>query len=130
MTATQCVAVFFVKIFGKYYALLAYFVEINNIYYQGVFMTTYTDIDQRAVTLGQHILSTQDTIRKTAEIYQMAKSTVHYDVSHRLKEINYSLYLEVLTVLEKNFSEKHIRGGQSTREKYRTKKTSTFSNKC
>lgn len=93
-------------------------------------MTRYTDIDQRAVALGQHILSTQDTIRKTAEIYHMAKSTVHYDVSHRLKMIDYDLYQKVLAVLDKNFSEKHIRGGQSTREKYRTKKTSTFINKC
>lgn len=76
------------------------------------------DINERAVTLAKHILESGDTVRQTAFIFGISKSTVHYDVSYRLKKIDYNLYKNVNKILEKNFNEKHIRGGNSTKNKY------------
>ena len=72
------------------------------------------DISERAVTFARHILDSGDTVRQTAFIFGISKSTVHYDVSHRLKKIDFNLYKKVNKILEKNFNEKHIRGGNST----------------
>lgn len=89
------------------------------------------DIEKRAIELANYILETQTTIRKAAKHFSMAKSTVHYDLSYRLKQIDYALYLEVAKLLQFNFNEKHLRGGQATKNKYkRQQKTSTFANKC
>ena len=76
------------------------------------------DINERAVTLAKHILESGDTVRQTAFIFGISKSTVHYDVSYRLKKIDYNLYKKVNKILEKNFNKKHIRGGNSTKNKY------------
>ena len=76
------------------------------------------DISERAVTFARHILDSGDTVRQTAFIFGISKSTVHYDVSHRLKKIDFNLYKKVNKILEKNFNEKHIRGGNSTKNKY------------
>ena len=76
------------------------------------------DINERAVTLAKHILESGDTVRQTAFIFGISKRTVHYDVSYRLKKIDYNLYKKVNKILEKNFNEKHIRGGNSTKNKY------------
>ena len=76
------------------------------------------DISERAVTFARHILDAGDTVRQTAFIFGISKSTVHYDVSHRLKKIDFNLYKKVNKILEKNFNEKHIRGGNSTKNKY------------
>ena len=78
----------------------------------------------RAIRLAMHILETGDTIRKTAEIFSLSKSTVHKDVSSRLKEINPVMYEQVKKILDINFSLRHIRGGESTRLKHlKNKKT-------
>ena len=79
-------------------------------------------IKERTLTFAKHILKTKQTIRQTAEVYGISKSTVHFDVSKRLKNINYKLYEKVKKILEINFKEKHIRGGEATREKYLNKK--------
>lgn len=76
------------------------------------------DINERTITFGKHICDSGDTVRQTAFIFGTSKSTVHYDVSHRLKKIDFNLYKKVNKILEKNFSEKHIRGGNSTKNKY------------
>lgn len=79
-------------------------------------------IKERTLQVAQHIAETEDTVRKTAEIYHLSKSTVHNDMSTRLKKLDRTMYEEVQKVMQKNFSEKHIRGGQATKEKYeRTK---------
>lgn len=74
---------------------------------------------KRAVSLARHILATNQTVRQTASVYGISKSTVHNDVSNRLKSVDFLLYKKVKIVLEKNFLEKHIRGGETTRKKYR-----------
>ena len=80
------------------------------------FMKAY--IEKRTLLVANHILDTHETIRKTAEIFNLSKSTVHYDLAYRLKRIDKSLYDDVKKILDINFSEKHIRGGESTRKKY------------
>lgn len=75
-------------------------------------------VEERAVTLGTHIAESGDTVRQTAKKYGISKSTVHKDVSSRLKKINPSLYAEVKKVLEINKCERHIRGGMATKNKY------------
>lgn len=72
----------------------------------------------RITMLANHILSTHDTIRKTAKIFSLSKSTVHNDVSKRLYKIDKVLYLKVQKILDEHFREKHIRGGEATRKKY------------
>ncbi len=78
-------------------------------------------ITLRIVAVAEHILNTHDTIRKTAEKFGFSKSTIHNDVSLKLKNIDYALYLKVKTILDANFAEKHIRGGEATRKKYEKK---------
>ncbi len=75
-------------------------------------------IKERTLQVAGHIFETQDTIRKTAQIYNLSKSTVHNDLSKRLKKVDLRLYREVQKILDKNFSEKHLRGGESTKNKY------------
>lgn len=72
--------------------------------------------------LAKHIIDTGDTVRKTAKIFGISKSTVHKDVTERLEKVNHALSLEVKKVLDQNKSERHIRGGIATREKFRKQK--------
>ncbi len=75
-------------------------------------------IRKRAVKVAQHILNTSDTVRQTAEVFGISKSTVHKDVAERLPRIDEKLAEEVKYILEKNKAERHIRGGEATRQKY------------
>ncbi len=75
-------------------------------------------IKERTLQVANHIAQTQDTIRKTAQIYNLSKSTVHNDLATRLNRIDHDLFERVKDVLDKNFAEKHIRGGNSTKLKY------------
>ena len=72
----------------------------------------------RAIRLAEYIVETKNTVRKTADAFGISKSTVHKDVSERLKHINPPLYREVALVLKKNKQERHMRGGEATRQKY------------
>ena len=79
-------------------------------------------VEDRSVLLAKHIIDTGDTVRKTAKIFGISKSTVHKDVTERLEKVNHALFLEVKKVLDQNKSERHIRGGIATREKFRKQK--------
>ena len=61
---------------------------------------------------------TGDTVRGTAKKFGISKSTVHKDITEKLQKQNRSLYLSVKDVLDKNKSERHLRGGEATRQKY------------
>ena len=74
--------------------------------------------EERAVLLAQYIIENNATVRQTAKKYNISKSTVHKDVSERLRTINEGLYESVKQVLEQNKSERHIRGGMATKTKY------------
>ncbi len=76
-------------------------------------------VTMRAVALGEYILDTGATVRATAKVFKISKSTVHKDVTERLSHDNPQLYKLVKEVLEKNKQERHIRGGLATRKKYK-----------
>ena len=76
------------------------------------------EINKRTILLAQYIIRTKSTIRYTAHVFNLSKSTVHNDVSKRLKYIDKELYFKVKLVLDNNFNEKHIRGGMATKKKY------------
>ena len=76
-------------------------------------------VEDRSILLARHIIDTRDTVRKTAKLFGVSKSTVHKDVTDRLARINHALFLEVKKVLEQKKSERLIRGGIATREKFR-----------
>ena len=80
------------------------------------------DISKRVLLFANHINNTHDTIRKTAKIFGYSKSTIHNDLSKKLKRIDPVLHEDIRVILEKNFSEKHLRGGEATKKKYLKKK--------
>lgn len=75
-------------------------------------------MQERAIALGEYILATGATVRAAAKEFRISKSTVHKDVSQRLERINNELFQKVKKVLEFNLQERHIRGGNATKEKY------------
>ena len=81
-------------------------------------MILFYECDERAKELGRYIHENNATVRQAAAVFKVSKSTVHKDVSQRLRNLDYSLYLKVKEVLENNLRERHIRGGIATRNKY------------
>lgn len=79
-------------------------------------------VEERAVILGEYIVENRATVRAAAKVFSVSKSTVHMDVAERLRRINPGLYTEVREVLEVNKAERHIRGGQATKQKYLSEK--------
>ena len=76
-------------------------------------------IEKRACELAVYMIETGATVRAAAKKFGISKSTVHKDLSHRLKQYNYALYLQVREILDFNKQERHIRGGLATRRKYK-----------
>ena len=75
-------------------------------------------IEERARKCAEYIVETGCTVRACSAHFAISKSTVHKDVSERLQDIDEALYERVRHVLDVNLSERHIRGGNATREKY------------
>ena len=73
---------------------------------------------ERAVAIGRYVAETGATVRRAAKVFGISKSTAHKDLTVRLKNESPSLYIRVAQVLSKNKSERHIRGGMATKEKY------------
>ena len=80
-------------------------------------------IEKRAIDIANYIVEHNTTVRQTAKQFGISKSTVHKDVAERLVLINPSLAAQARKVLDMNKSERHIRGGLATREKYLHEKT-------
>ena len=76
-------------------------------------------LEHRSILLGEYITETGATVRAAAKVFGVSKSTVHKDVTERLCRDDPALYKQVKQVLEKNKSERHIRGGMATRRKYK-----------
>ncbi len=74
---------------------------------------------ERCIVLASYIIENKSTVRATAAHYGISKSTVHKDVTQALKRVNKPMYYEVKKVLDKNKSERHLRGGEATKQKYR-----------
>ena len=78
--------------------------------------------ESRPEALGRYIVTYQATVRDAAAKFQISKSTVHKDVTTVLQNVNRGLFEEVSAILQKNKSERHLRGGEATRKKYESKK--------
>ena len=79
-------------------------------------------IDDRATKLGEYIVENKATVRCAATQFGVSKSTVHKDVSQRLKYIDRGLYRDVKNILAVNKAQRHIRGGLATKKKYESLK--------
>ncbi len=75
-------------------------------------------IEERALQIGEYIIQSNATVRQAAREFGVSKSTVHKDVTERLTAVNPSLAADVKKVLDVNKAERHLRGGEATREKY------------
>ena len=76
-------------------------------------------IEKRVRREAEHIASTGATVRQTARMLGVSKSTVHKDMETRLKQLSEPLFQEVTAVFAKNKAERHLRGGEATRNKYK-----------
>lgn len=75
-------------------------------------------LEDRALRLGEYIIEHQSTVRDTASVFGVSKSTVHKDLTTLLPKLNAGLYKEVRAVLDVNKEERHLRGGEATKQKY------------
>lgn len=89
----------------------------------GVCFMKCISIEERAINLAHYIIDSKDTVRGAAKKFGISKSTVHKDVSERLKKINPGLAKEVRIILDENKAERHLRGGMATKLKYSHEKS-------
>ena len=78
-------------------------------------------LEDRACKMAVYMIETGATVRSAARHFGISKSTVHKDLSQRLRQYNPVLYRQVRQVLELNKQERHIRGGMATKRKYEKK---------
>lgn len=76
-------------------------------------------IYERVLRIAAYVVENSATVRQTATVFAVSKSTVHKDITERLPEIDPELAVQVRQVLDINKSERHLRGGEATRKKYR-----------
>ena len=77
------------------------------------------NIEDRVLDVANYIIENNETVRNTAKVFKISKSTVHKDITERLKRINKEVYLLARKVLDTNKAERHLRGGEATRKKYK-----------
>ena len=73
---------------------------------------------ERCVAIAEYVIETKDTVRAAALHFGVSKSTVHKDLTEKLKYTSPALYQEAKAVMDKNNSERHLRGGEATKKKY------------
>lgn len=76
-------------------------------------------IEDRVLDVAKYIMESRATIRKTAKVFGVSKSTIHKDMTERLPQINPQVAEETKIILDLNKSERHIRGGKATKMKYK-----------
>ena len=79
----------------------------------------HTNIEERACDIAVYIIENKTTVRAAAKQFGISKSTVHKDLTERLRTVNPALYRQVRELLDINKAERHIRGGMATRRKYK-----------
>ncbi len=82
----------------------------------------HQQIEERAVMIAQYIVEQNATVRQAAKQFEISKSTVHKDITDRLLHLNPALAEQARQVLDRNKSERHIRGGMATKRMYDSKK--------
>ena len=83
-----------------------------------MYNNSVNSIKERCVILGRYLVENRSTVRAAANEFGISKSTVHKDITQNLSKVNRPLYNEVRKILETNKSERHIRGGIATKNKY------------
>lgn len=83
-------------------------------------------IIKRVISIANHIINTKDTIRETAKIFNISKSTVHKDLQERLSQIDVVKYNIVKQIMNEHIETRHIKGGESTRQLFLRKKQVTL----
>ena len=86
-------------------------------------MVYYNSIEERCEALANYLIENKATVRDTAKVFGVSKSTVHKDITEKLSKINYPLYETVWSILQKNKLERHLRGGEATKRKYKNTKS-------
>ena len=76
---------------------------------------------ERCIVLASYLIENKTTVRAVASKFGISKSTVHKDITQTLRSVNNSLYYEAKAILEKNKMERHLRGGEATKNKYKSK---------
>lgn len=84
------------------------------------------NINKRVIDIANHIILTKDTIRKTAVIFNISKSTVHKDIGERLMTLDINKYQEVKKIMLNHLETRHLLGGESTRQLFLRKKQITL----
>jgi len=79
-------------------------------------------IEKRVLAAAEYIAGTGSTVRQTARMLGVSKSTVHKDMETRLPKISKALSKEVAAVFARNKAERHLRGGEATRRRYAQKR--------
>ena len=77
------------------------------------------EMEKRACDLALYMIDTGATVRDAAKKFGISKSTVHKDLTQRLRQYNNALYTQVRVLLDRNKEQRHIRGGLATRRKYK-----------
>ena len=75
-------------------------------------------IEKRVMEIGNYIIESGSTVRQTADVFGVSKSTVHKDVKERLPQLNDMVATRVRYILDNNKAERHLRGGEATKRKY------------
>lgn len=73
---------------------------------------------ERCTALAAYLIENKTTVRGVASHFGISKSTVHKDITHELKHINKDMYQQVKEILDTNKRERHLRGGEATKQKY------------
>ena len=85
-----------------------------------------TQIIKRVIDVADHIISTKDTIRKTAKLFNISKSTVHKDIQERLNLLDKDMYIKVKKIMNEHIETRHLKGGESTKQLFLRKKQVTL----
>ena len=73
---------------------------------------------ERCEILGEYLIKNHSTVRQVAHVFGISKSTVHKDLTAVLSRVNHVLFTKVKDILEQNKQERHLRGGEATKQKY------------
>ena len=84
-------------------------------------MMYISSVKERCVILASYLVENKSTVRSVAAHFGISKSTVHKDITQTLKKVNKGLYYEAKKILDQNKKERHLRGGQATKQKYSKK---------
>ena len=85
------------------------------------FMNYISSEKERCIVLASYLVEHKATVRAVAKHFEISKSTVHKDITQNLVKINKPLYLQAKAILDLNKQERHLRGGEATRQKYKSK---------